>query len=460
MITAVAAAFLAACSNELEIDQYDLSAWTTPLQVETVQPATRAGIDAGYFEQGDSIGLTLGGYQNQYVNVPARYQGSNWNFEDNVLLTSERTTVYAYYPYSADNGRGYFQLDAASQANYLYGSTSGIYNLNPTARIDFHHAMARVRLQVTYKKGVQLTALTLKGDNIYSRAVLLLEEQHLTEFRVAEEGLTIKPATSTDATQYVDVLLIPNEQAGATQLELLYANDKKFTFNFELPALAMGSYFTMPVTIKEDPYNGHEYVDFGLPSKTLWATCNVGAESPQQRGLFFAWGEVTTKEDYSYATYLWGNGSSFETGEATGFYTKYCSLSAYGHNGFTDNLTILEAADDAAYAAWHGVWRMPTKAEIQELITYCDWEWDAKNYGYSVSRNGKSIFLPAGGTFVGKDVMGEGTYGMYASSELITTNPNYAYELSFFNMGWTEGWTAARRPRQYGRTVRPVCTRQ
>jgi len=460
ILLAIAATVLAACSNESEMEQFDPSAWTTPLQVEAQQPATRAGLDATAFDKGDSIGLFLSGYDARYTNVEARWQGSAWSVLDDVQLTSEHTSVYAYYPFTSAASAGQLVLDAAAQTNYLYGYATDIYNLNPTARIQFHHAMARVRFQVTYKNGAQLQSLNLKGRNILASAVFSMDGFKFVDASVAAEGLTVKPAASTAATQYVDVLLIPGPAADSTALQLVYSGDKVFNFGIALDTLAMGSYYTMPVTIKEDPYNGHEYVDFGLPSKTLWATVNIGATAPSQRGSFFAWGEVTTKEDYSYATYKWGNGNSFESGEATAFYTKYCPQKAFGNNGYTDNLTILEAADDAAKVAWRGVWRMPTKAELQELIAYCDWVWDAKQYGYTVSRNGKSIFLPAGGTVVGKEIMGEATNGMYASAELITDDPNYAYELSFFNMGWTEGQTVARRPRQYGRSVRPVCTRQ
>ena len=80
--------------------------------------------------------------------------------------------------------------------------------------------------------------------------------------------------------------------------------------------------------------NGHEYVDLGLPSGLLWATCNVGATKPEERGDYFAWGETTPKETYSWDNYKWckGTGTTF---------TKYCSKSESGFEGFTDELTTL-----------------------------------------------------------------------------------------------------------------------
>ena len=104
----------------------------------------------------------------------------------------------------------------------------------------------------------------------------------------------------------------------------------------------------------------HEYVDLGLPSGLLWATCNVGATSPEDYGDYFAWGETQPKDTYEWSTYQYCNGS-YNT------LTKYCSNSSYGYNGFTDNLTTLLPEDDAATANWGGNWRMPTKEEFQEL---------------------------------------------------------------------------------------------
>ena len=88
--------------------------------------------------------------------------------------------------------------------------------------------------------------------------------------------------------------------------------------------------------------NGHDYVDLGLPSGTLWATCNVGATNPEDFGDYFAWGETKPKDVYDWKSYQYGN-CTFERFEMT----KYCTDSCWGLNGFVDNLTVLEPADDA-----------------------------------------------------------------------------------------------------------------
>ncbi|MBQ7388798.1 MAG: hypothetical protein IJW01_05480 [Paludibacteraceae bacterium] len=105
--------------------------------------------------------------------------------------------------------------------------------------------------------------------------------------------------------------------------------------------------------------NGYVWIDLGLSVK--WATCNVGATSPEKYGNYYAWGETEPKTTYTWATYKWCNGS-YDT------QTKYCTDSS---RGTVDNKTVLELADDAANVNWGGAWRMPTDAECQELIDNC-----------------------------------------------------------------------------------------
>ena len=146
-------------------------------------------------------------------------------------------------------------------------------------------------------------------------------------------------------------------------------------------------------------YNGHEYVDLGLPSGTLWATTNVGATNPEDYGDYFAWGETSPKSNYDWSTYKWCNGSSTTL-------TKYCNDSYFGYNGFTDTLTELEIADDAANAIWGNNWRIPSLTQFQELIDnrYTTTEWATLNgvYGLKIiskmpGHEDKFIFLPPAG---------------------------------------------------------------
>lgn len=191
-------------------------------------------------------------------------------------------------------------------------------------------------------------------------------------------------------------------------------------------------------------YNGHDYVDLGLPSGTLWATCNVGASSPEGYGDYFAWGETQPKSTYNWSNYQHGNYNTL---------TKYCTDSRWGYNGYVDNQTILQPMDDAVTANWGDGWRMPTKAELDELIDKTDNVWTICNgkYGRLFKGNGNTLFLPAAGAGDSK----EGVFGCYWSSSLYTEIPEFACtSYSFHSDGCfiVNGYTS----RSYGYPVRAV----
>ena len=191
-------------------------------------------------------------------------------------------------------------------------------------------------------------------------------------------------------------------------------------------------------------YNGHEYVDLGLPSGTKWATCNVGANKPEEYGGYYAWGETEEKSNYDWSTYKWCNGSENTM-------TKYCADSDYGT---VDNKTVLDPEDDVAHVKWGGSWRMPTIDEQCELLNYCDWEWTTLNgvKGYKVTGpNSNSIFLPAAGSRSGSDVGNIGYDGIYWSSSLSSDDSNSAYFLYFYDFYYCNYYY-----RCYGQSVRPV----
>lgn len=176
--------------------------------------------------------------------------------------------------------------------------------------------------------------------------------------------------------------------------------------------------------------NDHEFVDLGLPSGTLWATCNVGATTPEGNGNYYAWGETRTKAFYNLDNYHHASGS-------LGL-TKYCSESDYdcdyGVNGFTDDLTILQTCDDAATANWGTGWRMPTEEECEELLKNTTNKWTTKNGVRGklfTAKNGKTLFLPAAGYHVDDELWLVGDGGFYWSGLLDVSIPSYAVGLCF-----------------------------
>ena len=177
-------------------------------------------------------------------------------------------------------------------------------------------------------------------------------------------------------------------------------------------------------------------VDLGL--SVYWASCNVGAESPEEYGDYFAWGETTTKSDYS---------SSISV-------TYGLSIEELKSRGIIDSDGNLTAEYDAATANWGGNWRMPTLAEMEELIDNCTWEWTTQNgvYGRKVTGpNGNSIFLPAAGYRYGTSLYDAGSRGYYWSA----SPSSYSYYACFlyflsYDFYWYNG------DRYFGHSVRPV----
>ena len=168
--------------------------------------------------------------------------------------------------------------------------------------------------------------------------------------------------------------------------------------------------------------NGHDYVDLGLSVK--WATCNIGADKPEDYGDYFAWGEAETKSVYN------------KDNSATYGKTSYTFL-------------------DAASAQWGSSWRMPTKDEFQELIDNCTWQWTTVggHNGYMVTskKNGNSIFLPAAGIRCGSQ-LNDVEWGYYWFSSPFEDNNISAYRLDFSSGDRRVGWNGRDR----GESIRPV----
>ena len=168
----------------------------------------------------------------------------------------------------------------------------------------------------------------------------------------------------------------------------------------------------------------HEYVDLGLPSGTLWATCNVGATAPEEFGDHFAWGETTPKDFYDYISYKWCTGT-YET------MTKYCTDDSFGT---IDGKNELDPEDDAAYVNWGPSWRMPTREQIKELIELCSWEWTTRNGVYGqlgTGPNGNTLFLPAAGSRMSNSLDDTGLWGYYWSRNVDDSNTHGAYDMYF-----------------------------
>lgn len=184
-------------------------------------------------------------------------------------------------------------------------------------------------------------------------------------------------------------------------------------------------------------------VDLGL--SVFWATCNVGAESPEDYGGYYAWGETEEKSDYTPLTYKYYLGDL----DGDGY---YYDSNEYQHIGSN----ISGTSYDVAHVKWGGSWRMPTLSEIQELCNKCSWQWTSVNgvKGQKVTGpNGNSIFLPAAGNRDGTEVYNRGSFGHYWSGTLSEYGSGNAYYLVFNSGGHDWGGNLGR---DLGFSVRPV----
>ena len=188
-------------------------------------------------------------------------------------------------------------------------------------------------------------------------------------------------------------------------------------------------------------HNGYEYVDLGLPSGLKWATCNVGASSPEQAGLYFAWGETT------------GYTAKQVTSGVRAF-----TYDVYNAGPAASISTDLTLEQDAAHVNLGGNWRMPNQNEYRELFDNCNAMWTTNYNGTGVKGriftsnvNGNSVFFPASGTADDRRIDGVGKKGVYWSASLIG-GPN-VWQL-FFNSS-TQSMSSSIG--KYGQSVRGVC---
>ena len=186
---------------------------------------------------------------------------------------------------------------------------------------------------------------------------------------------------------------------------------------------------------------GHEYVDLGLSVK--WATCNVGASSPEEYGDYYAWGETTPKTSNAWYSYKWLDNP-----------LKYNDK---------DKLTVLEPQDDVAAVQWGSEWRIPTNSEFDELLNECTWKWTKQGdiKGYEVkAKNGKQIFLPAAGSMYDGNLYRGNDAGFYWTATL-TYLDHYAETFDFSQNGTEGGFkqfghNGVSQDRCKLRTIRPV----
>ena len=380
--------------------------------------------------------------------------------EVNCRLKADATISEAYVHYSLSSSFAKYEVAKMSEEKgvyvaqltnlqdntiyYIRYSVSNKYSSAVTTEVKAFTTKAKPTIVLPSVSTAEITQITnnsaVAGGNVTSDGNASVTERGVCIATVSNPTTSNTKVTAGSGTGSFTCNLT-GLQANTTYYVRAYAVNSKGTAYGEQVSFTTSEQSSTP---NDGTENSHEYVDLGLSVK--WATCNVGANAPEEYGDYFAWGEVEPKTTYNWSTYKWCNGS-YDT------QTKYCTNSSYGT---VDNKIVLEAEDDAAAVNWGGAWRMPTKAEQDELRNNCIWIWTIQNgvNGYKVTGpNGNSIFLPAAGYRGGSSLSSAGSDGNYWSSSLDTDDPYYGAYCLYFNSGYVV-WYDYSRCR--GHSVRPV----
>lgn len=296
-----------------------------------------------------------------------------------------------------------------------------------------------LRLLVKGPRNVRQITITTGNDccgditSVSSAGVVSVSGGKSITLETGGEGVAVSPEGTVfniamPAKSYSDVSIKVKDNNGGEYVKTLKTGK---TLDIERSKITEAS-------VTFDSHMGHKFVDLGLPSGLLWATCNVGAAQPQDYGRYYAWGET---EDLGLVNFGWDKYKWSGNTERT--LTKYCTRSEYGE---VDNLTTLLPEDDAAHVNWGGNWRMPTEEELIEMIDNCPHELTTEYGGVAIigyifykKKTGSSyyslsdphIFLPAAGAREEYGLQYQGEDGYYWTSTVSGEKDCEAADLDF-----------------------------
>lgn len=457
---------VAACSEDVLVENVPV-AGTTVKEISITgkdfdfESATRSSVsitESGadfIWSENDTVGIFPNtGSQAEFAmsqgagTETATFTGGGWALKSSA-------TYAAYYPYNFYNRdlknipvsyEGQTQNGNASTAHigaYDFMAASVSTPENGAVSFDMQHLGCLVQLTVDLDEAATINEVSIKygeenGGEFITKGYIDLssqtpailassQEDKSNVINVALENLTV----TADETATIYFMMAPVNLDGKT-IDVTVTKNEGEAKKYQVAGknYIAGKAYAIALSSSDEVATQTSYtmVDLGLPSGTLWADRNVGADSPEAYGDYFAWGETTTKSTYNYDSYKWGQ-------------------------GFYNTQTVFDLEDDAAYVNMGNDWRMPTYDELNELNTNCTWTWTTQNgnKGYKVTGpNGNSIFLPAAGY---SGLYYVGSCGIYWSASLYESSPdggarNLAFDSSGHDMDGSSCW--------YGHSVRAV----
>lgn len=431
--------------------------------------------DSGFhfqWSEGDALGIyPIGGDQVKFPissgdgSASASFDGGAWKLRSGYQYA-------AYYPFSVEN---YKNSQTEIPVSYIGQTQDGN---GTTSHLSTYDYLACAATSPNSSGGVNLTMkhlnaflrmqLTIPQPNTYSKVVIESDGAEFVTsgtFDLTTSSPTITP-TATSPTYTINLINISttteNEvitiYAMIAPVDLSRHNITIYVYNSmgqriyiqDVPGKNFEARKAYNIAI-DNFRDIREYVDLGLPSGTLWATCNVGAITPEEYGEYYAWGEIVPKSSYNWNTYKWGDGTTNQL-------TKLTKYNVDSDLGTKDYKTVLDLADDAATANWGSDWRMPSITDITELVNPSNTthEWTTLNgvSGMKLKsvKNGKTLFLPAGGYRWSTSLWDSGSTGHYWGRSLTATSGRA--NTLYFNS--PNNFLSNSEERQYGCCVRPV----
>lgn len=361
------------------------------------------------WSNGDKLYIIFTAASGSTTNGTATYNSTTrtWDVTYTSALVRDKSTSCKVYFFEGLSSNS--EIITLTSVNPVFGDEKATYSFPTGGDLTITASIKPLTSRIRFKGSIG-TALTITGITNHNAYSLSYGLQPL------KQNSAISTTIQSDG--YTPYIYGVFESSTTPGISIAY-NNQSFTADCKgLSILQIGKsgWMNVPTTTSHNGWiantsggtiGGHDYVDLGLPSGTLWATCNVGANKPEDFGDYFSWGETfgykSGKVNFDEAHYKYYNGNKQQI-------TKYCSDPNYGYNGFTDGKSELELMDDAAYVNWGTEWRMPTNTQLYELMTQTTAVFSDVNgvKGYKMfGKNGQFIFLPAASSYKG-DVLLKG----------------------------------------------------
>lgn len=419
---------------------------------DATKVAFQGGLANFRWSNGDCIGICRSGSTANGTAAFTILKGgeATGNFINDAFALNKVTEYFAFYPYSGNTIATSFIMDLKDQKqsgnndlshigkkNYMYASFTT--DENGSANFNFTNLCSIIQVHFTADSKTTYSGMSISSDdkkfitkasfNLTTKAYMPTETSSNVNLSFGEEGLDVSNGESVT----LSLAAIPVDLSGSNltfTVADFYGNVKRFTLSaFAMTAGKVYHYYEDDA--KGDPVYGscpngdhHHAIDLGLPSGTLWACCNLGAETPVQDGVLMSWGQTDLVQKNTSGWYEY-EFMDEEYNNEWGI-TKY-QIEDQQYDGcwYKDNTFIgdgikrLKLEDDPARKNWGGTWRLPTKEECEELMNFT-YHCTTKNYYY----NGKEY---VGVIFYKKKVSGQ-----YSLSDTHIFIPSYTYSYNIY----------------------------